>query len=148
MITPSRVPPTRHRERLRRVCVARVGPDRFGEAEVEDFHDAIRRDFDVAGFRSRWTIPRSCAASSASAICFAMFSASSTARRRAPRPSQALGQGLAFDELHDRARTPSVLFDAVNRADVWMIERRQHPRLALEARQPIRSAVNVASAAS
>ena len=37
----------------------------------------------LAGFRSRWTMPFSCAASSASAICRAIGSASSGERRRA-----------------------------------------------------------------
>ena len=51
-----------------------------------------------AGFRSRCTMPRSCAASSAAAICVAMSSASldgSGALR------DALGERLAVDELHD-----------------------------------------------
>ena len=32
---------------------------------------------------------------------------------------------------------PSDVFEAVDRADVRMIQRRQHPRFALEAREPI-----------
>ena len=35
------------------------------------------------------------------------------------------------------ARTPSALFNAVNGADVRVIQRGEHPRLALEARAPV-----------
>ena len=75
-----------------------------------------------AGFRSRWTMPFSCAASSASAICRAMASASSSGRPRprgrsvgataALRARSAFGdplrERLAFDQFQDqrRARRP------------------------------------------
>ena len=52
----------------------------------------------LAGLRSRWTMPFSWASSRASAICFAMASASSTGIGPA---LQALGEVLALDELHD-----------------------------------------------
>ena len=48
-----------------------------------------------AGFRSRWMMPCSCAASSASAICRAIGSASSTLGRAMP-----LRQVVALDQLH------------------------------------------------
>ena len=51
----------------------------------------------LAGLRSRWMTPLSCAASSASAICRAMPSASTKRDRTA---SQALGQVFALDQLH------------------------------------------------
>ena len=50
-----------------------------------------------AGFRSRWMIPCSCAASSASAICLAIGSASSSGMRAARDP---LRQILTLDQLH------------------------------------------------
>ena len=40
---------------------------RLGQAEVQQLHARLRQH-DVAGFRSRWTIPCRCALSSASAI--------------------------------------------------------------------------------
>ena len=52
-----------------------------------------------AGLRSRWTMPFSCASSRASAICFAMATASSTGIAPAPQP---LGEVLAVDQLHDQ----------------------------------------------
>ena len=50
-----------------------------------------------AGFRSRWMIPCSCAASSASAICFAIGSASSSGI--APRAMRC-DKILALDQFH------------------------------------------------
>ena len=50
-----------------------------------------------AGFRSRWMMPCSCAASSASAICFAIGSASSSGIAPARDP---LREILALDQLH------------------------------------------------
>ena len=56
-----------------------------------------------AGLRSRWMIPCSCAASSASAICFAMGSASSSGMRA---PRDALRQIVALDEFHHERVSP------------------------------------------
>ena len=55
----------------------------------------------LAGFRSRWMMPCSCAASSASAICRAIGSASSSGNRTA---RDAIGERLALDQLHHQAR--------------------------------------------
>ena len=86
-------------------------------------------------------MPFSCAASSASAICRAIASASSIgkparrrarARRRAGRPASRLRPAPA-----PAPRDAVDVLDAVDRADVRMIERREHARFALEARQPI-----------
>ena len=86
-----------------------------------------------AGFRSRWTMPCSCAASSASAICLAIGSASSSgigpcatdppASGRRPAPSPA-------PRCHP-------LFKPVDVRDVRMVQRRQHLRFALESRKAI-----------
>ena len=51
----------------------------------------------LAGLRSRWMMPCSCAASSASAICLAIGSASSSGI--APRAMRRR-QILALDQLH------------------------------------------------
>jgi hypothetical protein len=67
----------RHRRRLRQILTRRrIARRRLRQAEVEHLHDAGWRDLILAGLRSRWTMPFSCAASSASAIWRAMSSAS------------------------------------------------------------------------
>ncbi len=45
---------------------------------------------------------------------------------------QTIGQRFAFDELHDEEVPAVGHFHAVERRDVWMIERGEHLRLALE----------------
>jgi hypothetical protein len=40
---------------------------------------------------------------------------------------------LAVDELHDQRVSAFTLFEPVNLRDVWIIERRECPRFALEA---------------
>ena len=73
----------------------------------------------LEGFRSRWTIPAACAASSASAICW---------RRPVPladvaRPDQAIVERLAFHQLeHQRSNVPAVL-EPIDGSDVRMIQR-------------------------
>ena len=56
-------------------------------------------------------------------------------RQRARR--QTLGERRALDQLEHEAADAVGLLEAVDRADVRMIQRRQHPRLALEAREPL-----------
>jgi len=70
-----------------------------------------------AGFRSRWMIPCSCAASSASAICFAIGNASSIGSPL-PQPFELLGQILALDQFHHQRPDVAALLDAVDRSDV------------------------------
>ena len=55
--------------------------------------------FTLAGLRSRWTMPFSCASSRASATCFAI--ADRLVDRNRPA-LQALGEILALDQLHDQ----------------------------------------------
>jgi hypothetical protein len=86
--------------------------------------------FTLAGFRSRWTMPFSCAASSASQICLAMADASSKAR--APRTLMTSASVVAFDEFeHEKARVAALL-QVVDRGDVLMIQRRKRFRLPLK----------------
>ena len=73
-------------------------------------------------------IPCSCAASSASAICFAMGSASSSGIGAARDP---LRQVLALDELHHERAHTAALFEAVDVRDVGVIERRERLRFAV-----------------
>ena len=82
-----------------------------------------------AGFRSRWMMPCSCAASSASAIWRAIGSASSSGS--GPRAMRC-GEVFAFDQLHHERGDAVLLFEPVDLRDVRMIERGE--RLALRAR--------------
>ena len=77
--------------------------DRFGEPEVEHLDRAVRVILMFAGLRSRWTMPFSCAASSASAIWRAIASASASGSGAARDP---VGQRLALDELQHQRRAP------------------------------------------
>ena len=79
-------------------------------------------------------MPCSCAASRASAICFAIGSASATGI--APR-RDSLCQILAFDEFHHEGTNPAGLFEAVDVRDIGMVERSERLRLAREPRQAI-----------
>jgi len=89
------------------------------------------RSVTLDGFRSRWTIPCSWAASSASAILpgdadglvHRQRSAVETLRERGP-----------FDELEDERGAVRPFLDSVDLRDVGMIQRGEQLRFALEAR--------------
>ena len=88
-----------------------------------------------AGFRSRWMMPCSCAASSASAICRAIGSASSTGIGPL---RDAIGERRPLDQLHhERDARRRDLFEAVDLRDVRMVQRGEDFGFALEPRQPI-----------
>ena len=59
-------------------------------------------------------------------------------RCSAPTARDPLGERLALDQFQHQGAHAVGLFDAVDRADVRMIQRGEHPRLALEARAPLR----------
>ncbi len=48
-------------------------------------------------------------------------------------PRQPMPERLTFEQLHRNERTAVVIADFVDRADVWMIERRGSPSFAFEA---------------
>ena len=84
-------------------------------------------------------MPRSCAASSASAICRAIARAVVERQRAVQQP---IRERRPFDELqHQRARVPAdvgrSVVNAVDRADVLVIQRGEQLRFALESRQAI-----------
>ena len=85
----------------------------------------------LAGFRSRWRTPFSCANSSASAIWAPMRRASAIASGPRVEP---LRERLALDELHHDVPDRAVLLGAVDRRDRRVVDGREHPGLALEAR--------------
>ena len=88
-----------------------------------------------AGFKSRWTTPCECAASSASAICLAMGRASSSGM--GPCSMRSASVGPSTSSSTSACRT-SGIFEPVDGADVWVIERREHLRFTPEPREPIR----------
>ena len=57
-------------------------------------------------------------------------------RDRAARNT--LGERRAFDKLEDECTDSADVFHAMNCGDVRVVQRRQHLRLALEPRQPVR----------
>ena len=108
---------------------APAGSIAFARPKSSTFTVPSARTLMFAGFRSRWMIPCSCAASSASAICFAIGNASSSGIGAA---RDALRQILAFDEFHHERGHAPAFFEAVDRGDVRMIQRREHFALRAE----------------
>ena len=103
--------------------------ERLGKTEVQDLHGASGVTLTLAGFRSRWTIPRSCAASSASTIWPAIVSASVNRDRPAlmrPRAS-ALRPAPSPERVCPDPRGRELF------AMLGLVERGQEPRFALEA---------------
>ena len=83
-----------------------------------------------AGFRSRWTTPLPCAASSASAIWMPRSSSGRELASAARRSSRAAS---ALEQLHRDEPLPLVRVDVVDGADAGVVEGRGSVRLALEA---------------
>ena len=79
-------------------------------------------------------IPCSCAASRASAICFAIGNASSSG---ICAPRDPLREIVALDEFHHERTYAARLFEAVDVRDVRMVQRCERLRFAGESRQPI-----------
>src|SRR5262249_13696261 len=88
-----------------------------------------RSTFD--GFTSRWTSPRSCAASSASATCVAMASARSRASE--PLAAQQLPQVGSVDDAHREVEPTVGLAGVVHRDHVRVVEAGREPRLPQQA---------------
>ena len=61
-------------------------------------------------------------------------------RVRTRRLRELVRERLALDEFENQEANAVRFLEAVDRADVGMIQRREHPRLALEACEPIRVA--------
>ena len=87
-------------------------------------------------------MPLSCATSSASAICRAIDQRAIERQGRVlccelDRCASVSRKRLAFDELENQEANAVRFLEAVDRTDVGMVQRREHPRLALEPREPI-----------
>ena len=134
-MTPSRVPPTvtvgdcvGSRRRSRAIVA-------FARPKSSTLTTPSGVILMLAGFRSRWTMPFSCAASSASAICRAMRERLVDRQAGAVRAIRSASVSPSTSSSTS-ARIAVAVFDAVDRADVRMIERGEQPRFALEAREP------------
>jgi hypothetical protein len=91
----------------------------FRQAEVEDLHNAFGVILMLSGFRSRWMMPFSCAASSAMRSAWRM-----PTRPGADRPrTDHVAKGRTGHELHDDRGSGAGVLDAVHLGDVWMVER-------------------------
>ena len=89
----------------------------------------------LAGFRSRWTIPFRCAASSADAISTPILRSWASGSgpvgeplARASRPSSQLHD----EEVPRGGRRTRDFFERVDRGDARMVQRGEEPRLPLE----------------
>ena len=93
----------------------------------------------LAGFRSRWMMPCSCAASSASAIC-----RQSAAPRRAESAPRAMrcDKILALDQFHDQRTDAARSSSPWMCGDVGMVERRERLGLAGEPGETFGSLAN------
>ena len=89
----------------------------------------------LAGFKSRWMMPASCAASMASASWRAIATDSVTDMRARLEPC---GERDAIDVLEDQRADAVLLRQAVDGSDAGMIDGRENLRFAPEPRQPIR----------
>ena len=87
-----------------------------------------------AGFRSRWMIPCSCAASRA--VRDLPGDRQRLIERH--RSVDAVWQVLARHQLHDERMGPVRVLESVDLRDLRMVERRQHLRFAVESRQSLR----------
>ena len=127
----------RDRRRLRqrrRRRAADPAPSAFARPKSSTFTVPSGRTLMFAGFRSRWMMPCSCAASSASAICLAIGSASSSGIAPLRDP---LRQIVALDQLHHERRDAVGVLESVDGGDVRMIQRGEDFRFALEAGEPL-----------
>jgi hypothetical protein len=110
---------------------------RFRHAEIEHLHGAARRESDIRRLE---------VAMHDAALAPHRARRQSDARYRVShRPAawpinQAIRQRAALDELENERAYPVALFDAVDRGDAGMIERRKDFGFAIEARETLRVA--------
>ncbi len=113
---------------------ATSGSIAFARPKSSTFTVPSGRILMFAGFRSRCTMPRACAASSASAICFA------TGQRLVEWNGpllDAIGNGRPIDQLHHESGLPVGPLESVDGGDVGVIQGREDFRFTLKPREPI-----------
>ena len=112
----------------------------LGQAEVQHLHDAIGRDLDVRGFQIAMDdAPLVCRVERVSDLAgdgqrFMERKAAAAIERRL---REAVGERRTLDQLQHQAAQPLPFFDAVNRRDIRMVDRREELRLAFEPSQPL-----------
>ena len=110
-----------------------LGNDRCpGNAEVEDFEDALVRQKRFAGLRSQWITALEWAAASALRN---LARISSHGGGATDRPGERLRQRLTFEILHDQESQAALLADVVERADVRMVVCGDRAGLPFDQRQ-------------
>ena len=57
--------------------------------------------------------------------------------QRERAPGDAIGERRSFDQLEHERGASRLFLDAIDRGDMWMVERCQELRLAVETRQPL-----------
>ena len=110
-------------------AAAPAGSIAFARPKSNTFTVPSARTLMLAGLRSRWMIPWSCAASSASAICLAMGSVSSTGIW----PCATRSASVSLNKLHDEGSDPISGLEPIDSGDVRVIERRENLGFTPEA---------------
>jgi hypothetical protein len=111
-----------------------IGCVAFAKPKSSTFTVPSSRTFISAGFRLRWLTPCSHAA-------FKGLGNLGGDRERFVKRNWTLRDAVRerrpLDQLHDESRDAVALFEAVNLADVGMVQRGENLRLAFEAREPV-----------
>jgi hypothetical protein len=132
---------------ISRRCAREIGrgtiaADDLCETEVENLHRSVRRDLDVRGlqvavddplfmrdFEGLGDLPRD--------IQHLSERKSAALLMQIRRVRERVCERGALDELENQEANVVGFLEAVDRADVGMVERREHSRFAFEARQSI-----------
>ena len=100
------------------------------EPEIEDLHRTVRRDLDIRRLEISMDDP----------LLVRRFERLADLPRDRQRlverhrsARDAIGERLTFDQFEDERVDFTAVLEAINRRNVWVIERRQHLRLAREA---------------
>ena len=104
----------------------------LGEAEIEDLHVTARSDEDVGGFDVAVDDARGMRGVQRVGD---LDPTSSTVSSLEWTGGEPILQRRALQILHDDERSPVLLADVVDRADVWVVQRRRRPRFARETAQ-------------
>ena len=110
-----------------------AGSIAFARPKSRTFTVPSGRTLMFAGFKSRWMMPCSCAASSTRDL----FRDEQRLGDRDRPAREALREVFTLDELHNQRPDAVRLLEAVDVRDVLMVQRGQRPGLALKPRDPL-----------
>jgi hypothetical protein len=113
----------------RAVGIAGARHGGLGQTEVEHLHGAIRPDADVGRFEV--PVHDAVVVREAQRVGDAARDAQGAGEWNRPAAA-AVGEGLALDQFHDHSRAALPGFDAEDRRDARVIERREDERFTLE----------------